>query len=98
MLFEACKVRQAGGLAESPWLITLAPLIRPHEVLKCYKRAQLFAEPDDISNLRKLGDHSLAMQLLDEAAAYWSRLVEIATVSLALLQTLTHSQPKHACV
>jgi len=53
-------------------------LAKPHEVLKCYKRAQLFAEPDDIVNLRKLGDHCLAMHLLEEAAAYWSKLLSVA--------------------
>lgn len=47
-------------------------------MLKCYKRAQLFAEPDDISNLRKLGDQSHSMQLFEQAALYWSRLIETA--------------------
>jgi hypothetical protein len=68
----------------SVWLSSLVhPIGRPHEVLKCYKRAQLLVEPDDITNLGKLGDHCLSMNLLEEAAMYWTRIIGTATVGLA---------------
>lgn len=53
---------------------------RPHEVLKCYKRAQTLVEDNDIGNLKQLGDQCLSMGLLEEAAMYWTRILAIATV------------------
>lgn len=62
---------------------------RPHEVLKCLKRAQLFVEADDISNLRKLGDHCLTMGLFEEAAMYWTRAISSVTVGRTMYPVLT---------
>lgn len=63
--------------------VSLSFCARPHETLKCLKRAQLLAEQDDVTVLLRLGDQCLSMQLFSEAAVYWMRIVDTSAVSFS---------------